>query len=53
MDISMSNIAWNVELDNDIALLLNKFNIKNIDIAPPQKIFPLSSLCKYPGCEVS
>ncbi|HDI3270172.1 TPA: sugar phosphate isomerase/epimerase, partial [Vibrio cholerae] len=39
MDISISNIAWNVCDDLKIATLLNERNVKAIDIAPT-KYFP-------------
>lgn len=39
MNISISNIAWDTKLDDDVALLLKKHGIKHIDIAPP-KYFP-------------
>jgi len=39
MEVSISNIAWDIKLDDDVAALLNRYAVKNIDIAPP-KYFP-------------
>ena len=39
MHISISNIAWDVELDNEVSKLLQIFDVSYIDIAPG-KYFP-------------
>lgn len=36
MEISISNIAWDVEFDTDIYEILKKNHIRKIDIAPPK-----------------
>lgn len=44
MDISISNIAWDVAFDEEIAALLTKHNIKNIDIAPGKYFSDINSV---------
>ncbi len=39
MRISISNLAWDIEEDNNVAALLQEFNVNAIDIAPG-KYFP-------------
>jgi D-psicose/D-tagatose/L-ribulose 3-epimerase len=39
MRLSISNIAWNVDQDEDVAILLRQFNVNAIDVAP-NKYFP-------------
>jgi len=40
--ISISNIAWDVAQDDDVAKVLNDYAVPHIDIAPP-KYFDIPS----------
>ncbi|WP_017221016.1 sugar phosphate isomerase/epimerase family protein [Moritella dasanensis] len=39
MKLSISNIAWEISIDEDVAAVLNKYQVDAIDVAPP-KYFP-------------
>ncbi len=42
MKLSISNIAWDISKDEDVASILNKYQVHAIDVAPP-KYFPITS----------
>ncbi len=44
MKLSISNIAWDTSIDNDVADLLQHRNVHNIDIAPGKYFFDFKKL---------